>query len=95
MKAKRISSFAESVESGGISASRSEWKIGSDEFFVTCLNYNSDKVAKRIKNYLDGNLNDSDKLAKPIKNYLDLFINTTSLNHMPFRSRLVSQPNKK
>ena len=36
----------------------------------------------------------SDKIAKPILNYSDLFINT-SLNHMSFRSRLVSQPNKK
>ena len=48
---KSISSFAESVESGKISASSSEWKMGSDrELFVTCLNDNGDKIAKPIKN---------------------------------------------
>ena len=45
---KSISSFAESVESGEISASSSEWKMGSDELFVTCLN-DSDKIAKQWK----------------------------------------------
>ena len=45
---KGISRFAESVESREISASSSEWKMGSDELFVTCLN-NSDKIAKPIK----------------------------------------------
>ena len=50
---KSISSFAESVESEEISASSSEWKIGSDKLFVTCLNDNSDKIGKPIKNYLD------------------------------------------
>ena len=49
---KSISSFAEIVESGEILASSSEWKIGSEELFVTCLN-NSDKIGKPIKNYLD------------------------------------------
>ena len=47
---KSVSSFAKSVESGEISASSSEWKISSDELFVTFLN-NSDKIAKPIKNY--------------------------------------------
>ena len=47
---KSISTFAESVESGEISASNSEWKTGSDELFVTCLNDNSDKIANPIKN---------------------------------------------
>ena len=43
---KSISSFAESVESGEISA--------SDELFVTCWNDNSEnKKGKPIKNYLD------------------------------------------
>ena len=41
-----ISSFVESVESGEILASSSEWKMGLDELFVTCLNDNSDKIAK-------------------------------------------------
>ena len=45
---KSMSSFAESEESGEILASSSEWKIGSDELFVTCLN-DSDKIAKPIK----------------------------------------------
>ena len=45
---KNISSSAESVESGEISASSSEWKIGLHELFVTCLNDNSDKIGKPI-----------------------------------------------
>ena len=45
---KSVSSFAESVESGEISASSSEWKMGSDELFVTCLN-DSDKIANQLK----------------------------------------------
>ena len=49
---KSISSFTESVESGKILSSSSEWKIAPDELFVTYLN-NSDKIAKPIKNYLD------------------------------------------
>ena len=44
---KSISSFAESVESGEISASSSQWKMGSDEVFVTYLNI-SDKISKPI-----------------------------------------------
>ena len=45
-------SFAESVESGIISASSSEWRIGSDEVFITCLNCISEnKITKPIKNY--------------------------------------------
>ena len=55
---KVIWSFAESEESGEISAPSSEWKMGSDELFVTCLN-NSDKIAKPIKNYLDLFINTS------------------------------------
>ena len=51
---KNISSFAESVKSGEISVSSSEWITGSDELFVTCLNcYSANKIAKPIKNYLD------------------------------------------
>ena len=69
---RSVSSLAESVENGEISSSNSEWKKGSDELFVICLNSDSEN-----------------KIGKPIKNYLDLFINT-SLNHMSFRSRLVS-----
>ena len=49
---KSISSFAESIKSGEISASSSEWKISSDELFVTCLNDNSDKISKPIKKLL-------------------------------------------
>ena len=49
---KSYSSFAESVEDGEISASSSEWKMGSDKLLVTCLN-DSDKITKPIKNYLD------------------------------------------
>ena len=48
-----ISSFAESVESGEISASNSEWKTGSDELFITYLNDNSEnKIEKPIKIFL-------------------------------------------
>ena len=50
---KSISRFANSVESGEFLASSSEWKIGSDELFVTFLNDNSDKITKPIRNYLD------------------------------------------
>ena len=51
---KSISSFVESVKSGVISSSSSEWKIGSDELFVSCLNDNSEnKIGKPIKNYLN------------------------------------------
>ena len=43
----KILSLAESVESGEISSSSSEWKMGSDELFVICLNENSEiKIAK-------------------------------------------------
>ena len=55
---KSISSFSESLESGEIPASSSEWNLGSDELFVTCLN-NSDKIGKPIKNYLDLFINTS------------------------------------
>ena len=37
-----VSSLAESVESGEILSYYSEWKIGSEELFVTCLNENSE-----------------------------------------------------
>ena len=57
---KSVSSFAESVESGEISSSSSEWKTGSDELFVTCLNDNSEnKIGKPIENYLDLFINTS------------------------------------
>ena len=55
---KSISSFAESVESGEISSSSSEWKTGSEELFATCLN-DSDKIARPIKNYLNLLINTS------------------------------------
>ena len=35
---KNDSSLEESVESGETSSSNSEWNLGSDELFVTCLN---------------------------------------------------------
>ena len=35
---KSVSNLAESVECGEILSSSSEWKIGSEELFVTCLN---------------------------------------------------------
>ena len=51
MKAKRgFAENLESGESGEISASSSEWKMGSDKLFVTCLDV-CDKIAKPIKNY--------------------------------------------
>ena len=50
---KSVSSLAESVESGKISSSSSEWKIGSDKLFVTFLNDNSESNIKPINNYLD------------------------------------------
>ena len=34
-------SVAESVESGEVLSSSSEWKLDSDELFVTCINKNS------------------------------------------------------
>ena len=46
---KSLSSFAETMESGVISASSSEWKTGKDELFVTCLNDNSDKLSNQLK----------------------------------------------
>ena len=55
---KSVSSFAERVESGEISASSSEWKPGTDEIFVTCWN-DSDEIAKSIKNYMDLFINTS------------------------------------
>ena len=56
---KSISSLAESVENGETSSSSFEWKIGLDELFVTCLNSNSDKIQKPIKDYLDLFINTS------------------------------------
>ena len=51
---KSVSSFAESVESGEILSSSSEWKTGSDELYITFLNCDSkNKIGKPIKNYLD------------------------------------------
>ena len=40
------------------------------------------------------NCDSKNKIGKPIKIYLNLFINT-SLNHMPTRSRLISQSENK
>ena len=53
MKAKSVSSLVEGVKSGQILSSSSEWKIGSDELFVTCLNCGSESKIKPIKNYPD------------------------------------------
>ena len=51
---KSISSLVESVESGEISSSSSEWNLGSDELFVTCFNNDSKrKIGKPIKNHSD------------------------------------------
>ena len=49
---KSVFSVVESVVSGEISASSSEWKTGLDELFVTCPNDDSDKIGKLIQNYL-------------------------------------------
>ena len=38
---KSVSSSAESVKSGEILFSSSEWKIGWDELFITCFHSNS------------------------------------------------------
>ena len=47
---KSVSSLAESMESGEISCSSSEWKIGSDKLFVICLNCDSKtKIGTPIK----------------------------------------------
>ena len=49
-----VSNLEESVESGEISSSSSEWNLGSDDLFVTCLNCNSkNKIGKPIETYLD------------------------------------------
>ena len=54
---KSIFSLVESMESGEISFSSSQW---SDELFVTCLNDNSEnKIEITIKNYLDLFINTS------------------------------------
>ena len=45
---KSVSSLAESVESGEISSSSSEWNL-----FVTCLNGNSESKIKPFESYLD------------------------------------------
>ena len=50
---KSVSSLVKSVESEEISSSSSDWKIGSDELFVTCLNSDSENKIKPIKNDLD------------------------------------------
>ena len=47
---KSIFSLAENVESGEISSTSSEWKIGSDELFFTCLSENSENNIKPIHN---------------------------------------------
>ena len=60
MKAKKyVSSLAEFVENEEISSSSSEWKIGSDEIFVTCLNDNGESKINPIKNNLDLFINTS------------------------------------
>ena len=57
---KSVSSLAESVENGEILSFSSEWKMGWDELFVTCLNRDNDnKKGKLIKNYLDRFINTS------------------------------------
>ena len=57
---KNVSSLAESVKSGEISSSSSEWKTGSDELFDTCLNRKGEnKIDNPIKNYLDHFINTS------------------------------------
>ena len=48
---KSVFCVAESVESGEILFSYSEW--GLVELFVTCLNDNRERKIKPIKNYLD------------------------------------------
>ena len=45
-----VSNLAESVESGEILSSNSEWNTGLEKLFVRCLN---DKIEKTIQNYLN------------------------------------------
>ena len=53
---KNFFSMAESLESEKISSSSSEWNLGLDELFVTCLNENSEnEIAKTIENYFSPN----------------------------------------
>ena len=54
-----ISRLVESVESGVIPSSSSEWKIGSEELFVTCFNCDSEYKIKLINNYLNLFINTS------------------------------------
>ena len=80
------------MESGEISASSSKWKTASDEFFVTCLNSNSNnKIGKPIKNYLDLFINTSVNhmsirshlVSQPnnkFKSYSEQSINSTDLS---------------
>ena len=56
---KSISSLAESVESGKILSSSSEWNLGLDKLFVMCLNCDSKNKIKLINNYLDFFINTS------------------------------------
>ena len=47
---KSASSFEESLEDREITSSGSEWKIGSDKLFVTCLTCNSkNKFENQLK----------------------------------------------
>ena len=53
-KKRSVSSVAKSVGSGEFSSSSSEWHLGSDKLFVTCLNHDSEnKRAKPIINCLN------------------------------------------
>ena len=50
---KSVSSAVESVESGEIMFSNSDWILGSDKLFITCSNEISEnKIAKPIKKLL-------------------------------------------
>ena len=57
---KSVSSVAQSVEKGEISSSSSEWNLGSDKLFVTCIKDDSkNKTGKPINNYLNLFINTS------------------------------------
>ena len=53
MKVRKVFPAQQNMESGGISSPTSE--IGSDELFVTCLNFDTKNKIKLIKNQFKPN----------------------------------------
>ena len=96
--------MVESVESEEIMSYISEWKINSDQLFVTCLNCDSEyKIEKPITNYLDFFINTSFNhisirscLESQLKNNIisnsDQLFNTKELSPIIFGVILPANP---